>query len=59
MTKAIYKTEHLIWGSQFQRVLESVPIMEEEHGSRNGARAVTESSHLIHKLEAVIQLVWH
>lgn len=30
-----------------------------EHGSRNGARAVAESSHRIHKLEAVIQLVWH
>lgn len=54
MTQGTYKRKHLIWGSRFWRVIESVTIMagSTPAADQHGAGAVVESLHLILKHEA-------
>lgn len=52
MIQATYKMKHLIWGSESQRIEESMAIMEEsvEQAGRHSSETVAESFHFETKI---------
>lgn len=54
MTQGTYKRKHLIWGSQFRRVIESVTVMAGSTvaAGQHGAGEVVENLYPIPKHEA-------